>query len=194
MAERQVTVDGVSYELPPPFMVIATENPIEHEGTYPLPDSQLDRFLMRVGIGYPSRQAEIDVLSTHGDRDALADVQPVVTADQILTLAAAVRGVDVAPSLRGYLVDLAEATRRHPHLGLGMSPRATLALQRASRALAASLGRSYVIPDDVKELVEPVLAHRVIVAPDAQVQGITAADVMDEILRELPVPTGVRPG
>ena len=194
MAERQVTVDGVSYELPPPFMVIATENPIEHEGTYPLPDSQLDRFLMRVGIGYPSRQAEIDVLSTHGDRDALADVQPVVTADQILTLAAAVREVDVAPSLRGYLVDLAEATRRHPHLALGMSPRATLALQRASRSLAASLGRSYVIPDDVKELVEPVLAHRVIVAPDAQVQGITAADVMDEILRELPVPTGVRPG
>jgi MoxR-like ATPase len=194
MAERQVTVDGVSYELPPPFMVIATENPIEHEGTYPLPDSQLDRFLMRVGIGYPSRQAEIDVLSTHGDRDALDDVQPVVTADQILTLAAAVREVGVAPSLRGYLVDLAEATRRHPHLALGMSPRATLALQRASRALAASLGRSYVIPDDVKELVEPVLAHRVIVAPDAQVQGITAADVMDEILRELPVPTGVRPG
>jgi MoxR-like ATPase len=194
MAERQVTVDGVSYELPPPFMVIATQNPIEHEGTYPLPDSQLDRFLMRVGIGYPSRQAEIDVLSTHGDRDALDDVQPVVTADQILTLAAAVREVGVAPSLRGYLVDLAEATRRHPHLALGMSPRATLALQRASRALAASLGRSYVIPDDVKELVEPVLAHRVIVAPDAQVQGITAADVMDEILRELPVPTGVRPG
>ena len=194
MAERQVTVDGVSYELPPPFMVIATENPIEHEGTYPLPDSQLDRFLMRVGIGYPSRQAELDVLSTHGDRDALVDVEPVVTAEQILTLCAAVRGVDVAPSLRGYLVDLAEATRRHPHLALGMSPRATLSLQRSSRALAASLGRSYVIPDDVKELVEPVLAHRVIVAPDAQVQGITAADVLDDILRELPVPTGVRPG
>ncbi len=100
----------------------------------------------------------------------------------------------MAPSLRGYLVDLAEATRRHPHLALGMSPRATWRCSGPSRALAASLGRSYVIPDDVKELVEPVLAHRVIVAPDAQVQGITAADVMDEILRELPVPTGVRPG
>ena len=194
MAERQVTVDGVSYDLQPPFMVIATENPIEHEGTYPLPDSQLDRFLMRVGMGYPSRQAEIDVLSTHGDRDALADVRPVVTAEQIRTLCAAVREVEVAPSLRGYLVDLAEATRRHPHLALGMSPRATLSLQRVIRALAASMGRSYVIPDDVKELVVPVLSHRLIVAPDAQVQAISAADVLHEIIADLPVPTGVRPG
>ena len=194
MAERQVTVDGVSYELARPSWSSPPRTPSSTRAPIPCPTASSTASSCGVGIGYPSRQAEIDVLSTHGDRDALDDVQPVVTADQILTLAAAVREVGVAPSLRGYLVDLAEATRRHPHLALGMSPRATLALQRASRALAASLGRSYVIPDDVKELVEPVLAHRVIVAPDAQVQGITAADVMDEILRELPVPTGVRPG
>jgi MoxR-like ATPase len=192
MAESQVTVDGQSYRLDPPFMVIATQNPIEHEGTYPLPESQLDRFLMRVSVGYPDRHSELDVLDTHADADALARLSPVVSASDIVALAAAVRTVHVAPSLKGYLVDLAEATRRHPHLLLGMSPRATLALQRVARARAAAADRNYVIPDDFKALAEPVLAHRLIVTPEAQLQGIRGADVLDEILDSVPVPTGSR--
>lgn len=190
MAESQVTVDGETYRLQPPFMVIATQNPIEHEGTYPLPESQLDRFLMRVSVGYPDRHSELDVLDTHADADALARLSPVVAAADIVGLAAAVRTVHVAPSLKGYLVDLAEATRRHPYLLLGMSPRATLAMQRVARARAAAADRNYVIPDDFKALAEPVLAHRLIVTPEAQLQGVRAADVLTEILDAVPVPSG----
>ena len=135
MAERQVTVDGVTHPLDRPFMVIATQNPIEHEGTYPLPDSQLDRFLMRVSVGYPGREAELTILDAHGDHDALVDLGPVITASQVEGMTRAVRSVHVADPLRGYLVDLANATRRHPGVAIGMSPRATLALQRvATRA------------------------------------------------------------
>jgi MoxR-like ATPase len=189
MAESQVTVDGESYRLEPPFMVIATQNPIEHEGTYPLPESQLDRFLMRISVGYPDRHSELDVLDTHADRDALATVSPVVTARDVLGLAAAVRTVHVAASLKGYIIDLAEATRRHPYLLLGMSPRAALALQRVARARAAAADRNYVIPDDLKALAEPVLAHRLIVTPEAQLQGVRAADVLAEVLDTVPIPT-----
>lgn len=193
MAERQVTVDGVTRPLPPPFLVIATENPIEHEGTYPLPDSQLDRFLMRVGLGYPERDDELDILASQGTRDTLDDVGPIVSAAQVRALCNAVRTVEVAPNLAGYLVDLATATRRHPDVELGASPRATLALQRAVRALAAANGRSFAVPDDVKALAQPVLAHRLLLDPEAQVQGTTAADVVQDILATLPVPTGVHP-
>ncbi|MDQ2648192.1 MAG: MoxR family ATPase [Actinomycetota bacterium] len=190
MAESQVTVDGTTYQLSDPFMVIATQNPIEHEGTYPLPESQLDRFLMRVSVGYPSPEAELQILDTHGDHDALADVGPVLSASQVARLEAAAREVHVAPGLKGYLVDLANASRRHPYLALGMSPRATLALQRVARARAASQGRNYVLPDDLKELAEPVLAHRLLVTPEAQLQGITATDALGEVLRKVPVPLG----
>jgi MoxR-like ATPase len=192
MAESQVTIDGDSYRLEPPFMVIATQNPIEHEGTYPLPESQLDRFLMRVSVGYPDRHSELDVLDTHADADALGALEPVVTARDIVGMAAAVRTVHVAPSLKGYLVDLAEATRRHPYLLLGMSPRATLALQRVARARAAAANRNYVIPDDLKALAEPVLSHRLIVTPEAQLQGVRSGDVLGEILESVPIPTGTR--
>jgi MoxR-like ATPase len=192
MAESQVTIDGDSYRLEPPFMVIATQNPIEHEGTYPLPESQLDRFLMRVSVGYPDRHSELDVLDTHADDDALAGLSAVVTARDVVGLAAAVRTVHVAPSLKGYLVDLAEATRRHPYLMLGMSPRATLALQRVARARAAAANRNYVIPDDLKALAEPVLCHRLIVTPEAQLQGVRSGDVLGEILESVPIPTGTR--
>ena len=188
MAEDQVTVDGSTYHLTRPFMVIATQNPIEHEGTYPLPESQLDRFLMRVSIGYPSPHAELEILDTHGDHDALADVRPIVSTAQIEKLSAASRAVHVAPALKSYLIDLANASRRHPHLALGMSPRATLALQRVARARAASQRRTYVVPDDLKALAEPVLAHRLMTTPEAQMQGITAADVLGEVLRSVPVP------
>jgi MoxR-like ATPase len=190
MAEAQVTVDGTTYQLNEPFMVIATQNPIDHEGTYPLPESQLDRFLMRISVGYPSREAELEILETHGDHDALVDISPVVSSVQVEGLAAAARSVHVAPALKDYLVELAGASRRHPYLALGMSPRATLALQRVARARAAAHGRSYVVPDDLKALAEPVLAHRLLVTPEGQLQGITAADVLNEVLRAVPVPSG----
>ena len=188
MAERQVTVDGVTHPLERPFMVIATQNPIEHEGTYPLPDSQLDRFLMRVSVGYPGRDAELTILDAHGDHDALVDLGPVITASQVEGMTRAVRSVHVADPLRGYLVDLANATRRHPGVAIGMSPRATLALQRVARALAAMRGRSYVVPDDFKELAGPVLAHRLTLSPEARLQGLTADDVVADVLQDVPIP------
>jgi len=190
MAEAQVTVDGTTYPLANPFMVIATQNPIEHEGTYPLPESQLDRFLMRVSVGYPSAESELQILDTHGDHDALVDIGSVISAAEVEALSTATKGVHVAPALKGYLVELAGASRRHPHLALGMSPRATLALQRVARARAASSGRTYVVPDDLKALAEPVLAHRLLVTPEASLQGISAADALTEVLRAVPVPAG----
>jgi MoxR-like ATPase len=188
MAEDQVTVDGVTYPLGQPFMVIATQNPIEHEGTYPLPESQLDRFLMRVSVGYPSPNAELEVLDAHGDHDPFRGIRPVVNSADVQRLAQATRQVHVAPSLKAYLVDVAQATRRSSHLALGVSPRATLALQRVGKARAAAEGRNYVLPDDVKALAVPVLAHRMIVTPEAQLQGISPADALAEVLRAVPVP------
>lgn len=189
MAETQVTVDRTTYPVGPPFMVIATQNPIEHEGTYPLPESQLDRFLLRASIGYPSRADELRVLETHGDVAPLARLTPVATAADVQGLIAAARTVHVSAPVRGYLVDVADATRHHPLLALGMSPRATLSLLRVARARAASQGRSYVVPDDVKALAEPALAHRLMVTPEAQMQGIGAADALREALATVPVPT-----
>jgi MoxR-like ATPase len=188
MAERQVTVDGSTYRLDGPFMVIATQNPIEHEGTYPLPESQLDRFLMRVAVGYPGRNAEIEMLDAHGDHGALDDIGPVVGVREVAGMIQAVRMVHMAPSLKAYLVDLAEATRRHPRLALGVSPRAVLSLQRVARARAAAGGRAYVIPDDIKALIEPVLAHRLIVTPEAQLAGVDAAVALREVLQGIPIP------
>jgi MoxR-like ATPase len=189
MAEGQVTVDNATYKLGPPFMVIATQNPIEHEGTYPLPESQLDRFLMRVSVGYPDRDAEIDVLDTHGDTNPLDDITPVATGADVEDMIKITRAVHVAPSLKAYLVDLADATRRHPQLSLGMSPRATLSLQRVARARAAANGRNYVIPDDIKTLAEPVLAHRLLVTPEAQLQGLSSASALGDVLATVPVPS-----
>ena len=185
-----MTVDGATYPLAPPFMVIATQNPIEHEGTYPLPESQLDRFLMRVSVGYPSPSAELEILDAHGDHEPLRDIRPVITVADVERMASATRQVHVAPGLKAYLVDVAQATRRSNHLALGVSPRASLALQRVARARAAAQGRGYVIPDDVKALAVPVLAHRLLVTPEAQLQGVTAADALAEVLRAVPVPGG----
>jgi MoxR-like ATPase len=190
MEERQVTVDGTTYQLAKPFMVMATQNPIEHEGTYPLPESQLDRFLMRLSVGYPSRQSELEILDTHASGGTLGDVHPVATAAQIQSLVDLVKAVHVAPALKHYLVDLADATRRHPNVALGMSPRATLALQRAARARAAAAGRTYAIPDDIKALADPVLSHRLVLSSDAQLQGIGASKVVADVLGAVPVPTG----
>jgi len=192
MQERQVTVDATTYALPSPFMVIATQNPIEHEGTYPLPESQLDRFLMRIPMGYPDRAAEIEMLQRHGGQDALSveELEPVTTTARVEAMAATARAVHVAPGLMGYLVDVAEATRRHPNLALGISPRATLALQGAARARAASMGRGYVMPDDFKALARPVLEHRLVLTPEATIAGVSGGDVLAKVLDTVPVPTG----
>jgi MoxR-like ATPase len=188
MEERQVTSDGVTRALPLPFMVMATQNPLEHEGTYPLPESQLDRFMMRVVIGYPSRQKELEILDTHGVRSTFHDLQPVVTIAEIDELIATARGVTVSASVKTYIVDLVEGTRQHPDVLLGASPRSALFLQRLSRALAASQGREYVIPDDIKVLAHPVLEHRMGMRPEAQMRGETLPDLLDEIMVRLRVP------
>ena len=188
MEERQVSADGVSHRLPSPFMVAATQNPVEQEGTYRLPESQLDRFLMRLSLGYPGRQAELMILDSNGAADALNLLQPVVSTVEVLRMSQAVKSVLIAGVLKGYLVDLAEASRRHPGLTLGLSPRATLQLARATRAQAAAQGRDYAIPDDVKTVAEPVLSHRVMLRPDAAARGLTGEVAVQEILAAVPVP------
>ena len=188
MEEHQVTVDGTTYRLAPPFMVIATQNPVEHEGTYPLPESQLDRFLMRIGMGYPDRAAEIGILDTHGRTDPAASLRPVASAADVQTMTALASAIHVAPSLKGYIVDVAAATRGHPQLALGVSPRAALGLLRAARARAASLGRDYVVPDDLKALALPVLEHRLALTGDAQLRGVSRADLLLSVLGSVSVP------
>jgi MoxR-like ATPase len=188
MEERQVTVDTVSYQLGIPFMVIATQNPIEHEGTYPLPEAQLDRFMMRLSIGYPSADAEMGILATHGVSSSLEDIGPVTDALGISAMIQATRQVHVAEALRRYIVDVSAATRSHPDIYLGASPRASITLLRGARAMAASNGRDYVIPDDVKALAVPVLSHRVIAAADALMAGRSTDAILSELLQEVRVP------
>jgi len=189
MEERQVTVDAHTWALPRPFLVIATQNPVELEGTYPLPEAQLDRFLMRLPMGYPDRDAEMAILETHGAGFVGPDdLEPVATADDVAAAADAITTVHVAPALRAYIVDLVDETRHDPDLALGVSPRGALALQRGARAMAAGAGRDYVIPDDVKMLAAAVLTHRMIVTPEAELRGVTSEDVLDRILTRLPVP------
>jgi MoxR-like ATPase len=188
MEERQVTVDTKTYGLPRPFMVIATQNPIELEGTYPLPEAQLDRFLMRIQMGYPSNDAERAILDTHGSHASVEEISPVTTAAEVVAGARAVADLHVADNIKAYIVDLVTATRQHRDLALGVSPRGALALQRAARALAASIGRDYVVPDDVKRLAVAVLEHRLLLAPDAQLRGAAPGDVVRELLASVPVP------
>jgi len=190
MQEGQVTVDNVTHFLPSPFLVIATQNPVEHEGTYPLPESQLDRFLLRIRMGYPDRNAEVEMLDVYG-RNALPEDLPVVAGEgAIPAMVDLANQIHVATAIKGYIVDLASATRDHPALSLGMSPRAALAVQRAARAYAASESREYVIPDDVKALLGPVVEHRLMLSPEAVVSGVELPEVLAEVLRSVPVPTG----
>lgn len=188
MAERQVTSDGVTRELPLPFMVIATQNPLEHEGTYPLPEAQLDRFMMQVVIGYPSREKELEMLDTHGIRSTFLDLQPVVRVEEVHEMIAIARQVAVSQSVKSYIVDLVEGTRLHPDVMLGASPRSTLFLQALARSRAASTGRDYVMPDDIKALAHPVLEHRLALRPEAQMRGETVTDLIDDVLGRLRVP------
>jgi len=192
MEEQQVTVDTTTHGLPSPFIVIATQNPIEHEGTYPLPEAQLDRFMMRLTMGYPSRRKELEMLDAHARGTGLEEIGPVVEAAEVLHMADIAGRVEVAEAVKGYLIDLADATRNDPDLLLGASPRATLFLQRAARARAATAGRGFVTPDDVKDVLEPVLGHRLILRPEAQMRGMTVAKTVEGIVQSVPVP-GTRP-
>jgi MoxR-like ATPase len=188
MEEGQVTLDGHTYALERPFMVMATQNPIEHEGTYPLPEAELDRFLMRVRVGYPDAKAEMDVLSVHALPGRLEEIEPVVSAAAVRKLIELGRDVHVADAIKEYIVALLGRTRTHPLAHLGASPRAGLMLLRGARVAAAADGRDYVVPDDVKELGVPVLAHRIIPTPDAQLSGVDTEDIVAEVLAKTPVP------
>jgi MoxR-like ATPase len=188
MEERQVTVDTETYQLGTPFIVIATQNPVEHEGTYPLPEAQLDRFMMRIGIGYPSTDVEAEILATHGVASTLEDISPVTDAPGVAEMILQSRQVHVAPAIRRYIVDIVDASRKHPDVYLGASPRASIMLLRAARAYAAADARDFVIPDDVKALAKPVLSHRVIVTADAVMSGRSVDAVLNELLHEVPVP------
>jgi MoxR-like ATPase len=178
MEEHQVTVDAVSRKLSAPFIVVATQNPIEHEGTYPLPEAQLDRFMMRLEMGYPARDKELEMLDTHADQSTFDELTSVVHADDVVRMSEITRRIYVADALKRYLVDLAETSRRDPDLLLGASPRATLYLQRAARSRAATEGRDFVSPDDVKALLHPILNHRLILRPEAQMRGVAIAEVV----------------
>jgi MoxR-like ATPase len=188
MEEQQVTVDGTTYQLESPFMVIATQNPVEMEGTYPLPEAQRDRFTARISIGYPTAAAEMDMLDTHGSSSPLDQLQPAATAPDVRDLILAVRAVLVSKQVKEYIIALAAATRSSPDLRLGASPRAALHLLRASRARAALDGRDYVIPDDVQALAVPVLAHRLLPAAEALVERTLPEQVVAKLVADLPLP------
>jgi MoxR-like ATPase len=190
MEERQVTVDGTTYELAAPFMVIATQNPVEMEGTYPLPEAQRDRFTARISMGYPAASAELDMLDNHGVRNPLDDLEPVTDALTVSRLIEGVRAVYVSEAMRRYAVELVSATRDLPELRLGASPRATLHLLRAARAAAALDGREFVLPDDVQALLQPVLAHRLLLSAEAQISRRAPEQIVGELLGRVPVPTG----
>ncbi|MBB5155700.1 AAA family ATPase [Saccharopolyspora phatthalungensis] len=190
MEENQVTVDGETYPLSTPFMVIATQNPIEMEGTYALPEAQRDRFTTRVSIGYPDAKAELAMVDEHAGHDPLHDLRPVADSGEVRALLRAVRQVHLSTEIRRYAIDLVTATRQLPELRLGASPRSTLQLVRAARAHAALSGREFVIPDDVQAIVVPVLAHRLVLTSEARAARRSAADLVRQLLNRIPVPRG----
>ncbi len=188
MEEYQVTVDGVTYPLQDPFLLLATQNPIEYEGTFPLPEAQLDRFFIRIQLGYPSMQEEMSVLTSQQREHPLASVYQVVTVQELLAAQEAVREVYVAEEVKAYIVSLVTATRQHPDIYLGSSPRGSLALFRAAQTRAAMAGREFVVPDDVKALAEVTLAHRMIVGPAARIKDISSRTIVQDVLANTPVP------
>ncbi len=188
MEERQVTVDGITYQMPHPFLVLATQNPIEYEGTFPLPEAQIDRFMMRIHLGYPAKQHEIEMLGRQTERHPILDVQQVISSDELVAAQQAVKRVYVDDLVKAYIVDLVNTTRDHPDIYLGASPRGALALYNAARAWAAVDNREWVLPDDVKIMAEPTLAHRLIVNPSARIKNVTARQIIDDTLRHTAVP------
>lgn len=187
MEERQVTVDGVTHPMARPFLVIATQNPIEYEGTFPLPEAQLDRFLLRIRMGYPTSEEENQILLRLQEGHPIETIGKVLDVEPLLAAQEAVRRVYVEDSVREYIVNLVQETRRHPDIALGASPRGALGLYKASQALAALQGRDYVIPDDVKKLAVPVLAHRIIVKPESELRGRNADQIIRDLLQQVPI-------
>jgi MoxR-like ATPase len=190
MEERQVTVDGVTHPLPSPFMVLATQNPIEYEGTFPLPEAQLDRFMLRIHLGYPALDDEVKILGDQQYQHPIQSLAPVATQDELQKMQEAVRRVYVSPAVKRYIVELTRATRENQDVYLGASPRGSLGLFRAGQARAAMQGRDYVLPDDIKALAEYVLAHRIVTNPAARLKNLTSAQIVKEILLNLSVPGG----
>jgi MoxR-like ATPase len=188
MAEGRVTVDGTTHTLPPPFLVIATQNPVDHEGTFPLPEAQLDRFLMRFTLGYPSLEEELRMLAMLERTHPVDSLQPVAEASELIDAQAAIRGVRVDPRIRNYLLQLVHESRTHEDIALGGSPRCSIALFRCAQAFAAIQGRTYVLPDDVKRIVAPVMNHRVIIKPESRLRKVTAEKTIQDILAEIAVP------
>lgn len=188
MQERQVTADGITRSLERPFLVLATQNPVELEGTFPLPEAQIDRFFLRVTLGYPDPSEENAILTRFGSQDPAMDLDPVTQPDEIFEMIALRRNIHVETSVQDYMVKIARATREDADILLGASPRATLALYQASQAIAGIQGRDYVIPDDVKNVVVPVLAHRLVISPQAQLRGRNAQDLIHELVSRIPVP------
>jgi MoxR-like ATPase len=190
MEERQVTVDGVTHPLPRPFMILATQNPIEYEGTFPLPEAQLDRFLLRIHLGYPSLNDEIRVLELQQIHHPIEDLQSIVDYEELQEVQQIVKTVYVAPAIKRYIVDLIRQTRQHSDVYLGSSPRGSLGLFRVGQARAAMLGRDYVLPDDIKALAPSVLSHRVVVSPAGRLRNLGSEKIIQEIMSNLPVPGG----
>jgi len=194
MAEGCVTIDGVTRPLEPPFLVIATQNPIDHEGTFPLPEAQLDRFLMRFSLGYPTMEEELQMLEMLQHRHPLEGLQPVISDEELVACQAAVRDIHVDEKVRQYLMQIVHDTRDHEDLTLGASPRASIAMFRTAQAMAAVRGRSFVQPDDIKRVAGPILNHRVILKPDSRLRKITAESIVQEIVAGIAVPTLSTPG
>lgn len=192
MEERKVTVDGVTRALPKPFLLLATQNPLEYEGTYRLPEAQLDRFLMRLTLGYPNPEQELEMLGRLQEQHPLAELKPVLLPDEIAAMQRQVRGVLVDDVVKRYMVSLADASRRHPQVSLGISPRGTLAWMWASQAMAYFKGRSFVTPDDVKAVAEAVLVHRIVLKTEAKIAGISGERVLRELLAKVDVPIFAR--
>lgn len=188
MAESRVTVDGTTYQLAPPFLVIATQNPVDHEGTFPLPEAQLDRFLMRFSLGYPNLEDELRMLEMLRQAHPLDSLEPVVSTEELIACQKAIREIHVDEKVRRYILEIVHASRSDEHIALGGSPRASIALFRTSQAMAALRGRNYVLPDDVKRVVAPVLCHRVILKPESRLRKITAEHVVNELVAEIAVP------
>jgi MoxR-like ATPase len=189
MEEMQITVDGETHHVPRPFLVLATQNPIEYEGTFPLPEAQLDRFLVRLNLGYPKRQDEIDVLERQQVSHPVDELEQAVSAEDLVEAQEFIRrAIYVDPLIREYIVSIVSATRQHPDVYLGASPRGSLALFRTGQALAALRGRDFVIPDDVKALAEATLAHRIILNPAARIRNVSQATIVEEVVRSIPVP------
>ncbi|WP_146515324.1 AAA family ATPase [Rubripirellula amarantea] len=189
MAEARVTVDGTTHKLEPPFIVIATQNPVDHEGTFPLPEAQLDRFMMRFTLGYPTMEEELRMLEMLQHVHPVDTIKPVAKASEIAAAQIAIKRVHVDPRLRQYLLQIVAQTRTHEDLALGGSPRASIALFRCSQAMAAIRGRSYVLPDDLKKIIAPVMNHRVILRPESRLRKVTTERVLDQIVNEIAVPT-----